>query len=252
MSETLFIADVHLDVNNPLLTHLFMEFLATRARQVTDLYILGDLFEVWIGDDDPDYQPILQALRKLVEHVERVFVMPGNRDFLLGTGFVNLTGCQLLTDPTVIDLYGVPTLLTHGDSVCTQDLAYQAFRQQVRNPLWQQHFLGLPLNQRRLLAHQARAESHQHVQQFYTGGQLQVDTQALRELFVKYQVARVIQGHLHQAGIHTISDQGQVLTCYVLGGWQLSKAIGCRWNQESGGWVDVANSVSMGFGEDVS
>ena len=136
MPATLFISDLHLDPDRPEITGLFLDFLGKQARGSDALYILGDLFEAWIGDDDdsPMNRRVSEAIHSLVEHGTPVFLMHGNRDFLVGGTFEQNSGCSLIDDPTRIDLYGTPTLLMHGDTLCTDDREYMAFREMVRNP----------------------------------------------------------------------------------------------------------------------
>ncbi|HEY9148491.1 MAG TPA: UDP-2,3-diacylglucosamine diphosphatase, partial [Gammaproteobacteria bacterium] len=142
--STLFISDLHLSGERPETIRLFLDFLAGEARQAEALYILGDLFEAWLGDDVilPEYQPVLEALKALSDSGVALRVMHGNRDFLLGERFAALSGCRLVDDPLVIDLYGTPTLLMHGDLLCSDDHAYQALRLQLRDPQWVAGFLS--------------------------------------------------------------------------------------------------------------
>ncbi len=226
MPETLFIGDLHLDSKRPTIRDLCLKFLASRARQAEALYILGDLFEVWLGDDDddPHYHSILEALHQLTTAGVAVSVMPGNRDFLLGADFVKKTGCQLLPDPTVIELYGVPTLLMHGDALCTQDIDYQSFRQKVRNPTWQQQFLAQPLEQRRLLAQQARTYS-QTKTQITAEAIMDVTTEAVIDALETHQVYQLIHGHTHRAGVYHLNVKDQPACRWVVGEWQPQKAI---------------------------
>lgn len=220
MPETLFIADLHLDSRWPAKTHLCLEFLAGRARQAEALYILGDLFEVWLGDDDdePSYQSILTALHQLTTAGVVVSVMPGNRDFLLGKDFVKRTGCQLIPDPSVIDLYGVPTLLMHGDVLCTLDVDYQQFRQQVRHPIWQQQFLAQSLEQRRLLAKQVRNYSQTQTQTT-AAAIMDVTTEAVITTLEAQGVYQLIHGHTHRAGQYPLKVKGLPACRWVVGEW---------------------------------
>src|SRR5579863_3469151 len=161
----LFVSDVHLDETAPQAVTQFLEFLQTHARQAEALYILGDLFETWVGDDDRDSakQRVCEGLRALGAQGVACFLLHGNRDFLLGRGFCRLTGGQLLCDPVVTELDGERVLLTHGDMLCTDDHNYQELRSIVRMRSWQQRFLALPLEDRELLASAARAGSQQHI-----------------------------------------------------------------------------------------
>src|SRR5687767_9618680 len=144
---TLFISDLHLYAERPAITELFLAFLSGEARTARALYILGDLFEYWIGDEYAarnDVRPIVTGLRALADRGVPIYVMHGNRDFLLGPEFARASGATLLPDPSVIDLYGAPVLLMHGDSLCTRDTEYMAFRSMVRDPAWQRDMLAKP------------------------------------------------------------------------------------------------------------
>src|SRR5271155_25913 len=162
--STLFVSDLHLDGAWPGAIRQFEQFLTGPARSAEALYILGDLFEAWVGDDDPDpaRAAVLAALHALTQSGVPCYVMHGNRDFLLQSGFEARSGCQLLADPTIIELGGQRTLLTHGDVLCTADLAYQRLRSVVRRPAWQRRFMALPLSTRQGLAQLARAGSRAH------------------------------------------------------------------------------------------
>ncbi|WP_342220724.1 UDP-2,3-diacylglucosamine diphosphatase [Rickettsiella endosymbiont of Miltochrista miniata] len=160
--STLFISDLHLSSDQSAITQLFLNFLQHQARQAEALYILGDLFETWIGDDNlsPYNQTIITALAELTASGVAAYFMPGNRDFLIGKRFIQQTGCRYLVDPTIIDLYGSPTLLTHGDSWCTLDEDYQRYRRWSRYPFWQFLFLHLPLAWRQKIANYLRGQEH--------------------------------------------------------------------------------------------
>src|SRR5437016_1548208 len=160
----LFVSDVHLDASEPRAIEQFLGFLQGRAAGAEALYILGDLFETWVGDDaaSADKRLVRAALHTLTARGVACFVLHGNRDFLLGREFCERTGCRLLTDPIVAEFDGERVLLTHGDALCTDDHPYQELRSIVRTPQWQRRFLALPLADRELLADQARAGSRQH------------------------------------------------------------------------------------------
>ena len=162
--STLFIADLHLDPERPAITGLFGRFIDEEARGADALYILGDLFEAWVGDDDPSATGTFVAdkLRGLADSGVPVYFMRGNRDFLLGDAFARRAGMTVLPDPALVTLYGKPTLLMHGDLLCTDDTAYQQFRTQTRDPAWQAGFLAQPLPARLAFAQQARAASKAH------------------------------------------------------------------------------------------
>ncbi|MDM8567382.1 UDP-2,3-diacylglucosamine diphosphatase [Candidatus Halobeggiatoa sp. HSG11] len=213
--ETLFIADLHLSPERP--NDIAIEFLTGRAKKAEALYILGDLFEVWLGDDEPAYQDIIASLHDLTIPV---FIMHGNRDFLLGKKFSAMTGCQLIPDHHVIDLYGIPTLLMHGDTLCTQDIDYQAFRKQVRDPNWQQSFLSQPLEIRRKLAKNAR-DSSQVKTKNTNADIMDVTSAAVNEAFSKYNVNQLIHGHTHLPNVHKEGNN----TRWVVGDWSADTAI---------------------------
>ncbi|WP_257387564.1 UDP-2,3-diacylglucosamine diphosphatase [Tahibacter caeni] len=220
MAATLFISDLHLDDERPQITDLFLSFLRGEARSAPALYILGDLFESWIGDDDDALlgQRVQDALAQLAGHGVAVFFMAGNRDFLVGPRFAERSGLTLLADPTRVDLGGVPTLLMHGDTLCTDDTDYQKFRTVVRDPAWQQSFLAQPLPARRAFAAQARAQSREH-----TGATraeiMDVTDAAVRSALQNHGAARLIHGHTHRPARHRVELGDRVAERIVLGDW---------------------------------
>ena len=159
--ETLFLSDLHLRPDRPATIQCFVRLLGQYKNKLDALYILGDLFEFWIGDDyvEPAYQPVKDVLSSLTQAGTPVYLLLGNRDFLVGEQFCEETGCSIIEDPTLLDLYGVPTLLMHGDTLCTDDHEYQAFRKIVRDPLWQRETLQLPIDERLKQARNARENS---------------------------------------------------------------------------------------------
>ena len=220
MATTLFISDLHLDPARPAITALFLRFLAGPARQAEALYILGDLFEAWVGDDDdqPEYGRVTEALRAVADRGVSIGVMHGNRDFLMGENFSARTGCRLLTDPTVIDLGGVPTLLLHGDTLCTDDTQYQSLRATVRDPRWQRAFLARPLEERRRLAADLRETSREHTAR-KDEAIMDVNARAVTRAFREHGVQRMIHGHTHRPGVHTLTVDGVRVERIVLGDW---------------------------------
>lgn len=227
---TLFISDLHLNPQQPAVTEIFIQFLQTSARKAAALYILGDLFEMWIGDDDSDAQSlkIIIALRELSDAGVALYFMHGNRDFLIGKKFARVTGCQLLADPTVIDLYGEPTLLMHGDLLCTDDKEYLKFRHWTHKPFVQKIFLTLPLLLRRYIANKLRQKSHTHVQEI-SPTIMDVTINGIYHYLHHYQVTQMIHGHTHRPGFHLLKfntmyaqriilsdwdERGSVLACY--------------------------------------
>ena len=237
---TFFIADLHLAPKRliPLVTAL--DFFAGRARSADALYILGDLFEVWLGDDEdePAYQPVLTALHELNVSGVPVYVMHGNRDFLLGDGFAKATGCKLIPEQHVIDLYGVPTLLMHGDTLCTLDVDYQKFRQQVRNPQWQQQFLAQPLAQRCILAQQARTQSQAKTKDM-AATIMDVTLEAVESVMETHNVYQLIHGHTHRPAEHTLTVNGQTAYRRVVGDWQDNSAIIFSWSTDGCQMIDL-------------
>jgi UDP-2,3-diacylglucosamine hydrolase len=218
---SLFIADLHLDASRPHITALFERYLASdEVRQADALYILGDLVEAWIGDDDDAELParIAHATRGVQAAGVPVWFMHGNRDFLLGSDYAARAGLTLLEDGVVHDLHGRPTLLMHGDTLCTDDVAYQAVRRQVRTPEWKANILAMPLQARRAFAAQARADSLAH-----TGTTMEsimdVNADAVAEAMRAAGVSRLIHGHTHRPAIHAFSLDGQPAQRIVLGDW---------------------------------
>lgn len=224
---TLFISDLHLDPARPEITELFLDFLRTQVPGSDALYILGDLFEAWIGDDTPSTaaDAVAVALRTVADAGVPVFFMPGNRDFLLGEHYAQRAGFRILPDPTVVDLYGHTTLLMHGDLLCTDDAAYQAFRAQTRDPVFQAQFLSQPLAARVAFAQQARAASQARYAELKQGDQAQLETVTdvspteVDTTFVRYGVDRMIHGHTHRPAIHTVHAADRICTRIVLGDW---------------------------------
>src|ERR1700744_3066677 len=218
---TLFIADLHLDAARPQITELFERYLASdEARHADAVYILGDLVEAWIGDDDDAELPqrIAQATRALRDSGVPVYFMVGNRDFLLGEDFASRAGLTLLDDGTVHDLYGRPTLLMHGDVLCTDDVAYQTVRKQVRTPEWKANILAMPLAARRAFAAKAREDSRAH-----TGSTMEtimdVNADPIAEAMRTAGVDRLIHGHTHRPAIHRLDIDGNAAERIVLGDW---------------------------------
>lgn len=230
---TLFISDLHLSKDRPDKLQLFYEFIARSARHADALYILGDLFEMWLGDDDtsPPNAKILDSLASLGKNGTPLFVMRGNRDFLMGPGFQATTGCKLLPDPSVVMLYGVRTLLMHGDSLCTKDVEYQALRRRVTRPEWQQAFLRQPLHERRALANQLRATSVQAVRDKALEI-TDVEPAAVEATMAKHNVRRLIHGHTHRPAIHDFTIRGERAERIVLGDWYVDdKVLVCEENR---------------------
>jgi UDP-2,3-diacylglucosamine hydrolase len=220
----LFISDLHLDSSRPDITEQFVQFLNSDARQAEALYILGDLFEVWVGDDDTDAEKvrIQAALRDFTASGIPCFVMHGNRDFLIGKRFSANTGCTLLSDPTVIDLYGRRALLTHGDMLCTDDRDYQRARRLLRNPVVKGIFGCLSLTQRQRLGARIRAKSQAHIGNLMSASMqhiMDVNDTAVRQAFSAHGVDLLIHGHTHRPAVHSLIVNNAPATRIVLGDW---------------------------------
>lgn len=219
-AHSLFISDLHLCDSRPQISRLFFEFLETHARSAEALYILGDLFESWVGDDEdtPLSRSVVGALRRLSDHGVAVYLMHGNRDFLLAQQFSDASGAHLLADPTLLDLYGQPTLLMHGDTLCTDDKSYLAFRAQVRDPAWQAGFLAQSLAVRRTMAQQARSQS-EHAKQEKAAAIMDINQQAVIEILREYAYPRLIHGHTHRPARHDLQVDGHACERWVLPDW---------------------------------
>ena len=218
---TLFISDLHLTAARPLINELFFDFLEREARTAEALYILGDFLEYWIGDDaltQPEYRPIAENLRALTAAGTPVYLMRGNRDFLLGPRFEQETGCQLIDDPTVIDLYGTAVLLMHGDTLCTDDVDYLAFRRMTRAESWQRDFLAKPIDERDTIARGHRELSQQSTAQ-KAPEIMDVTQPAVVATLRQHGVRQLIHGHTHRPGEHVFELDGKPARRTVLGDW---------------------------------
>lgn len=217
MSRTLFIADLHLCQEEPAITAGFLHFLQREAPHCDALYILGDLFEAWIGDDDPNplHQKIANALRALPVPV---YFIHGNRDFLIGQRFARDSGMTLLPEEQVLELYGHRLLIMHGDTLCTDDQGYQRFRAKVHQRWIQTLFLALPLFIRKRIATRMRADSKQ-ANQHKSLTIMDVNQQAVEAAMQRQQVRLLIHGHTHRPAIHALTLQGKAAERAVLGAW---------------------------------
>jgi UDP-2,3-diacylglucosamine hydrolase len=221
MSHTLIISDLHLSEDEPHITQLFINFIQTIAPAADALYILGDLFEYWAGDDDRHtsfHQKIITAMRTLAQKGTPVFIMHGNRDFLMDHDLAQDCNATILPDPSMVNLYGHPTLLTHGDALCTDDVQYQAFRQQVRQIPWRNNFLSQPLAQRKAQIEQLRKMSEDQ-KQTKAMDIMDVNLQAVAEEFRQYGYPRMIHGHTHRQKHHLHEVDGKSCERWVLGDW---------------------------------
>ncbi|MDN8644246.1 UDP-2,3-diacylglucosamine diphosphatase [Stenotrophomonas indicatrix] len=224
---TLFISDLHLDPSRPAITDLFLRFLREEAPGADALYILGDLFEAWIGDDTPSAaaDAVAEALKVLSDSGVPVFFIRGNRDFLLGEDYARRAGLRILPDPCMIELYGRPVLLQHGDLLCTDDIPYQQFRAQTRDPVFQAQFLSQPLEARIAFAQKARDASQARQSEMKQGDRAQFETVTdvapaeVEATYVRHGVDTMIHGHTHRPAIHTLQAGGRSCTRIVLGDW---------------------------------
>lgn len=220
--STLFISDLHLEDSRPLTTALLTAFLQGPASAADAIYILGDLFEVWIGDDvfSKTAELVADRIARLQDGGIPCYFLHGNRDFLLGPRYAALAGLQLLPETFVADLYGTPTLLLHGDTLCTDDLGYQAFRRQVRNPQFEEMFLNLPPEQRLQMAKNARDASKHHAVSV-APNIMDVNEVAVRNAFLEHETLQMIHGHTHRPAMHQ-HDLGDGVsgTRMVLADWQ--------------------------------
>ncbi len=227
----LFISDLHIDASRPAIIEQFLQFLSSEAKSASALYILGDLFESWIGDDAPDAAQMsaIEGLRTLTLSGVRCFVMHGNRDFLLASQFCRMSGADLLPDPVLITLYGETVLVMHGDALCSDDYAYQRLRATVRDADWQRQFLALSIAARRSLAGAARAGSQAHtaaMENTITDVNADSVARALRAAGT----ATLLHGHTHRPAIHALQVDDRPRTRIVLGDWYHQGSV-LRWDQ---------------------
>lgn len=215
----LFVADLHLDDARPAATEAFMAFLADQAPGAAALFILGDLFEAWIGDDArPRHDPIAPALATLAARGTAIHLMHGNRDFLIGPDFCSAAGATLLPEPTPVTVDGVPVLLEHGDALCTDDTAYQAFRRQVRDPDWQSDFLAQSIEARATQARALRQRSGEAMSG-KSARVMDVNAEAVQRRLETWGVEHLIHGHTHRPAIHALTANGRPGRRIVLGDW---------------------------------
>lgn len=235
----LFVSDLHLSARRPETAALFAAFLAGPARETDTLYILGDLFDYWLGDDDlddPFARCVCATLAALADSGTAIWFLPGNRDFLAGDDFAAACGMHFLTEPSVRNIAGEPTLLLHGDTLCTDDLDYQSFRATVRSPIWRRNFLAQPLAARRQYVEglRERSEAEKRTKPY---GLMDANTDAVAEAFRRHNVTSMIHGHTHRQARHELDVNGRHCRRWVLGEWgAIGNALvcdvqGCRWLQ---------------------
>ena len=236
MSHTLFISDLHLGLEHPEIFPAFQSFVAEIAPQAQVLYILGDLFESWAGDDDLDdtfNRQVVSTLARLSSGTTSLCLMHGNRDFLMGQALADACGATLLPDPSMVEIYGSPTLLMHGDTMCSDDTDYLTFRAMVRAPEWQQRFLALPLPQRKAQIEQLRQRSRLE-QSRKTAEIMDVNAGTVENILREHGFPRLIHGHTHRPARHLHQVDGHVRERWVLpdwyrqGGYLRCDAAGCQ------------------------
>ncbi len=229
---TLFISDLHLEDGRPDIGAQFTAFLAGEATTAEALYILGDLFEYWVGDDDPNphYAAMKQAIRALSDTGVPVYFMHGNRDFMIGERFAGETGATLLEDPTTVNFYGCRVMLSHGDALCTDDVHYQQMRRTMRNQEWQAMMRAKPLEERIAIAEQARKQS-----QAYNASVddeiMDVNQDAVVEAIRGSGVQILLHGHTHRPAVHDIEFNGRTAQRIVLGDWYEQGSV-VRWDSD--------------------
>jgi UDP-2,3-diacylglucosamine hydrolase len=229
--HSLFISDLHLSADLPQGTAAFQHFISTLAPQAEALYILGDLFDYWAGDDDlhdPFHQQVIADLRGLTAHGVQTYLMHGNRDFLMGQTLADACHATLLPDPTLIDLYGTPTLLCHGDTLCTDDIEYQNYRTYVRDSGFQKDFLAKPLKERKTFITQLRARSTAEKQK-KDSAIMDVNNDTVAALLRQHNYPRLIHGHTHRPDRHEHLVDRHCCERWVLGDWyQQGSALHCN------------------------
>ncbi|HEY4073908.1 MAG TPA: UDP-2,3-diacylglucosamine diphosphatase [Herbaspirillum sp.] len=236
-----FISDLHLQASLPLTTQAFLDFLTRHARHARQLYLLGDIFEYWAGDDDletPFNRSIVDAINAVSKAAVEVFWIAGNRDFLVSQAFAEAAGLTLLNDPHVVTLAGQRLTLAHGDAQCTDDTDYMAFRAQVRNPAWQSTFLAMPLTQRKAIIEGLRQGS-QAAQKQKSSEIMDVNQQAIAKLFADTGSALLIHGHTHRPARHVYEDGTETKVRYVLPDWEIDAT------PPRGGWIALGKDGAL-------
>ena len=218
---TLFISDLHLSPEDPERIQLTVEFLKTHTQGISALYILGDLFNTWLGDDliPTEFEPLISQLRQLHHTGINTYLMVGNRDFMMGKDFAKQAGCVLINDPVVINLNGINTLLLHGDSLCIDDVSYQRYRRWTRNKLLQWCFLNLPASYRQRISDKIKQKSREQ-KQSKSAMIMDVNQMEVRRVITAYGVTQLIHGHTHRPAIHSLDINGQQAYRIVLGDWE--------------------------------
>jgi UDP-2,3-diacylglucosamine hydrolase len=223
---TLFISDLHLEPGQPQITEQFLTFLERARGRAEALYILGDLFDAWLGDDDPEpeYRRVIDALRSLRASGTRLYFVHGNRDFLVGARFCAESGCELLDEHTVVPLHGENVLLMHGDLLCTDDVEYQAFRRMVRDPTWQRRMLAMSLAERAALAQQVKKQTRAAVMS-KAEDIMDVNQKTVEDTMRRFGVRTLLHGHTHRPDVHRLTLDGEPATRIVLGDWYTQASV---------------------------
>ena len=218
-NQTIFVSDIHLCESRPSITDAFVKFLNKTTSQVDSLFILGDLFEYWIGDDSKQHENVIEAIKALTDRHIKVFLMHGNRDFLIGSFFEKKTGALLLQDPTLIEVYDRKILLSHGDSLCTDDVEYQSFKKKVRNESWKNEFLKKSLPERILIANNFRKESELNKKN-KSEQIMDANPDEVNRILTQFNYPDFfIHGHTHRPNHHSINLDGHRMQRIVLGDW---------------------------------
>ncbi|NQY25918.1 MAG: UDP-2,3-diacylglucosamine diphosphatase [Piscirickettsiaceae bacterium] len=218
--STLFISDLHLSPNDIDRIQLTINFLKTETKGVNALYILGDLFNTWLGDDiiPTEFELLIEQLQQLHQSGIKTYLMVGNRDFMMGENFAQRAGCELLADTCIIDLYGKKTLLMHGDTLCLDDIAYQRYRKWTRNKLIQWCFLHLSVNYRQGISDKIKQKSRQQ-KQTKSAMIMDVNLDEVERIMKQFSVTQLIHGHTHRPAIHQFEIDGTPAQRLVLGDW---------------------------------
>lgn len=218
-NQTIFLSDIHLCESRPSITDAFVSFLNKVTNEVDALYILGDLFEYWIGDDSNQHENVIEALKKLTDRHIQVFLMHGNRDFLIGSAFEKKTGAVLLNDPILVEIFGKKILLCHGDTLCTDDIEYQSFRDKIRSESWKDEFLKKSLSERVSIANEFRKESELNKKK-KSVEIMDVNLDEVNRTLIQFNYPDfLIHGHTHRPNQHSINLDGHQIQRIVLGDW---------------------------------
>jgi UDP-2,3-diacylglucosamine hydrolase len=218
-NQTIFLSDIHLCESRPRIIDAFVSFLSKLTNEVEALYILGDLFEYWIGDDSRQHENVIKALKKVTNQHIQVFLMHGNRDFLIGSAFEKKTGAVLLNDPILVEIYGKKVLLCHGDTLCTDDIEYQSFRDKIRSESWKNEFLKKSLAERVSIANEFRKESELNKKK-KSVKIMDVNLDEVNRTLIQFNYPDfLIHGHTHRPNQHSINLDGHQIQRIVLGDW---------------------------------